>query len=479
MCHKSSGNFMLQALLAVALAMAFMPMLAGRLALRQSELEFSGIATQAGNATKAAREFIRYNKENIQYGVVNYGGTKFVDLLEPFGLNLGFTPQTRIGQKIYLVVARNENDTFAAVILSGGKLSASNKNELMARLGPNAASSDAKGNLSGIGGWTKNLKDFGIKPDTSAIYILASDGDEFSELLRRKSADIQANRFHTDLSMDSFNVKDINSLSAKNGNFDKTEIGALSISGANTDRKSGNKIDLLTAQKATFQTSDGGANALNISRGDLTVKSFSAQSLFRYGASGSLEAGTVNVNSFSMAAGRTGFTGPYDWSVSGDAILNNVSLNTERLEINGFINAARGQDVFIDQDNMTAVTQSGIQTRELSAAYITLRDQISSSLLAGGTGAVIVDIRPAGVSALPDVSVETINNDEIKIIKDPSSDNGDMTDCRSIIASLSSAPKYDSKSLAQNLVCQYVFWQRLERRVNIKQCLIDGKGNCG
>ena len=62
------------------------------------------------------------------------------------------------------------------------------------------------------------------------------------------------------------------------------------------------------------------------------------------------------------------------------------------------------------------------------------------------------------------------------IISDPKDTDGKMIKCRDIIGSLDGV--YNSKSLAQNIICQYVFWQRLESRINIKQCLNEGRNDC-
>ena len=77
---------------------------------------------------------------------------------------------------------------------------------------------------------------------------------------------------------------------------------------------------------------------------------------------------------------------------------------------------------------------------------------------------------------LPDVLVDSINNDNFKILKNPDTDNGDTITCKDIIIDFGGV--YNSKSLAQNLICQYVFWQRLEHRIKIKQCLMAGGGDC-
>ncbi len=472
------GNFLLQALLAIALVMSFMSFMAPKLSARKSDAAMAAIARQAETAARAARQFVRANKSSIVYGPRNIAGDEFSDLLEPFGLPLGFVPLTTAQQKISLLTSKNDSGVLALIVLQDGKISDIKRRELMARIGSDAASADNDGVLHGIGGWEKSLKDFGIKPDSAAVYILVPADDDFSELIRRSANDSARNKFHIDLSMGGMSVKNSTSLSARNAELGTANFGTLSITGSSDERKFKNKIELVSATRAVFQTRDG-ANALNISKGDLNAKSLSAQTLFKYGIPGAVDAGSTSINSLSMAVGRSGFIGMYDWDIHSDVILNNVSIDTEHLEINGFINASRGQDVFIDKDELTYSTKSGVETRTLSAASITLRDQVSSALLSGSDGAVILDIRPAGVSVLTDVLSDTINNDAFEILKNPAADDGTLIGCRNIISSLSSAPTYNSKSAAQNIVCQFVFWQRLERRINIKQCMLDGGSNCG
>jgi hypothetical protein len=470
---NQQGNFLLQALLAIALIMAFMPFLASKLAQRKNDSNMSAVATHVNDAATAAREFIRANKDSIAYGRRDISGDALFDLLEPFGLPIGFIPTTAMEQKISLTISKNNKDILALVMLKGGDFSHTRRAQLMTRIGPNAATADKDGALHGVGGWERNLKDFDIKPDENAIYILIPADDDFSELVRRNSSDPARNKFHTNLSMGGFSIKGINSLTAKNAEVDNANFGTLSIIGSSDDRRFKNKIGLLYAGRAVFQTRDA-ANALNIARGDMIAKSVSAQSLFKYGMPGSVAADQVSVNSISMSVGRSGFSGMYDWDVRGDTILNNVSIDTELLEVRGFINASRGQDVFIDEGELTYSTNSGISAGIITAAFITLRDQVSSALLSGDNGAVILDIRPAGVSVLPDMLLDTINNDEFKILKNPDANDDAVVDCKSIISSLPGAPSYDKKSVSQNIICQYVFWHRLEQRINLKQCRIRG-----
>lgn len=471
---EETGNFLLQALLAIALIMAFMPMLAQKLSDRKNDMNMSASARHIVAAATAGREFVRASLDDIPYGLQTFTDGDFSDLLEPFGLPLGFVPITPQNQKISFITAKKDDDFMAALVLNGGKMSKTLKAELMMRIGPDAAAADDKGILRGIGGWDVNLKDFGIKPDMDAIYVLVPKDDDFSELVRRDSKDKVRNRFHTNLDMGGFSVVNANSILSSNTRLDIANFGTLSINGSGGDRKFKNNIELISANRAVFQTRDG-ANALNITRGDLVANSVSAQTLFKYGMPGAIEADTVSVNSLALSAGRTGFVGPYDWDVRGDMVLSNVSLNTEILEIGGFINASRGQDVFIDESELTYSSRHGIEVGAIQSAHITLRDQISSALLTEGDGATILDIRPAGVSVLPDVLLETINNDDFKILKNPEEDDSATVSCKNIIDGLFNAPDYHRNSVAQNIVCQYVFWHRLERRINLKQCKLDGE----
>ena len=89
---------------------------------------------------------------------------------------------------------------------------------------------------------------------------------------------------------------------------------------------------------------------------------------------------------------------------------------------------------------------------------------------------MILDVRPAGTSLLPDVLVSDINNDNIAILANPASDDSKTVNCKTVITSLDG--KYNKNSLSQHLLCQYLFWHRLEQRINIKECLISGRGNC-
>ena len=258
---------------------------------------------------------------------------------------------------------KNESEILSLIILHNGDLSEVKRRELISRIGPNAATSDKDGVLQGVGGWNKNLKDYGIKPDISAIYVLVSTDDDFSELVRRKTDDPDRSKFYTDLNMGNFSIKNITSLVSKNADLNNGNFNTLSIVGSSDNRRFKNKINYLTSDRAVFQ-SNNGDNPLNIYRGNLKTNSLSGRYLFKYGLPGYVYVNTALINSLSMSVGRTGFYGMYDWNVHSDVILNNISIDTEHIEINGFINASRGQDVFIDEYELTYATKSGIEAQK-------------------------------------------------------------------------------------------------------------------
>jgi len=481
-CHPSRearGNFMLQALLAISLVIAFMPMLARKMSGRQHDAQMAASAAQIESAATAAREFIRDNSDNLSYGVRTYDSDKMVDLLEPYGLPLGFMPRTPLGQKISITITKNETETIAFIVTGGGKLRPIDRAELAMRIGFWAAETTDGGKtlIGATGGWTLNSAEFGIKPKEDAIWVRVPANTEFSELLSRKSKKIEDNKFHTNLLMGGRSIRNVRDIFAREGGFKSVLAGDFVLSGIDDGRKMKNKFGKIDARRATFGSAHG--DALNITKGDLIAKYLSATSISEYGDVGNLESDFISVHEFSMAAGRSGFAGPAKWEIRGNAILENVTMTVERMEISGFINATRGQDVFIESDTFTHSLKSGIETGTVAATNLTLRDQTSAALLGGGTGPAILDIRPAGVSVLPDALVEGINNDAILIPISADDNYGNMQSCKAVIESLSGMhAKYDSRSLSQNIVCRYVFLQRLEQRIDLKKCLMEGKSKC-
>jgi len=449
--RKQSGNFLVQALLALTLIFAFIPFIATQLAARNVDAQMYSSTRQINNASTAARIFIRENARLISYGQTVVAGDDFADLLEPYGLPLGFVPHTPLGQDIVLVINKTPTDVSAYLDVTGGDLSELKLAELARRIGFYATRVD----------------------DGVRVGIVLTD--DYSDIVRRNEPDLDNSGFLTNIDMGDFSFRNAGNVFASSGEFNTAQFTTLSIVGTESGRKAQNDIKNITANKTVFQSRTGEA-ALALSRGTLLLGSLDARTVSKFGDMGNFTANSAAVYDFAMTAGRTAFTGPAKWNVHGNVASNKMNFSVERLDIDSYLNVTRGQDVFIDADTLEYSTKSGIEAGTVYASNITVRDQTSQGLSGGASGATILDIRPAGVSLLPDVLVDSINNDNFKILKNPDTDNGDTITCKDIIIDFGGV--YNSKSLAQNLICQYVFWQRLEHRIKIKQCLMAGGSDC-
>jgi hypothetical protein len=351
-----------------------------------------------------------------------------------------------------LVIDKTPDAVSAYLDLSGGKLNELKRAELVRRIGFYAAD-------AGDGD----------------IHIGIVLDDTYSDVVRRNQINVDAGEFLVDLDMGGFALQNAGRVTTRRGEFDGAEIGLLTINGVESGRKVRNNISIMVSDKAIFQ-SQTGESALSLTRGSLIVGGVSGKTISAYGDTGNLTTNNASVYNFSMTAGRTGFSGPPKWNVHGNVVTNKINFSVERLDINSFLNVARGQDVYINSDTLEYSSASGIDTNTLHTSNITLRDQTSDALARGETGAVVLDVRPAGTSLLPDAYVSTIDNGTFAILASPRDSDARTVDCKSIIASLQGV--YNQRSLAQYLICQYVYWQRMEKRINIKQCLLAGKSGC-
>ena len=453
--HNQRGNFLLQALLALTLVFVFIPFFARRLAMNDMGAQMYATTRQVDVAKTAARVYIQENAENLPYDTTVLSRNKFSDTLEPYGLPLGFVARTAMGQDINLIITKTDTEVSAFLRLSGGRLNTMQRAELARRIGFFAIynANDPDGDI-----------DIGIQL-----------GDMYSDVVKRNEKNSDFAGFLTDLDMGGFTFDNAANILSMRAAADTAEVTTLSVTGNETGRKERNNIKTINTNKVVFQTG-AGDSALSLTRGTLNTDALVARTISKFGDTGNLAAVDAAFDSFDMTTGRTGFTGPEKWNIGGSVITSRITFNVERLDVSSFINMTRGQDVFIDADTLSYSTASGIDTSYIYASNITLRDQTSDSLSRGGDGAVILDIRPAGTSLLPDALVDTINNENILILAKPTDDDNTTVKCSSIISGLGN--KYNQKSLAQYIICQYVYWQRLEHRINMKQCLMEGGSDC-
>lgn len=430
-----------------------MPVLTNRLIVNDIDAKMYSSVHQIDTAQTAARIFIRENVDALPYGQTVIHGTDFSDVLEPYGLPLGFIPRTAFGQDIHLIINKDETGVGGSLIVDGGQLTNIQIAEMVRRIG------------------------FYAERTTTGLAVGVPLNTLYQEVVRRNEPDVNNSAFLTDLDMNDFSIENTDKVIGHNLVSETANFDTLSITGSEAERNSKNKIKILNSDKSIFQSKSGGS-ALALTRGSLKAKNVFGKTVAQYGSTGNFESDSASVYSFDMTAGRTGFTGPVSWDVRGNLETEHIVLGMERLEVGSYLNVSGGQDVYVSNDSGTISynSSSGISVGDVIAAHITLRDQTSKALNAGDTGAVIVDIRPASTTVLPDVRVSGINNDGYAILKYPKKDSAEVVDCKSIISGLGEV--YNSSSLSQHIICEYLFWARLEQRINAKKCLMAGGSDC-
>ena len=439
--RAQNGNFLLQALLAISLLFIFIPVLTRRLIVNDTDAKMYSAVHHIDTAQTAARIFIRENVDTLSYGKTTIRGNDFADVLEPYGLPLGYIPRTSFGQDIYLVVDKDETGVSGALMVDGGDLTGIQIAEMVRRIG------------------------FYAERTTTGLMVGVPLNTLYQDVVRRNEPDITNSAFLTDLYMTDFSIDNVNKIIGHNVVANTASFDTLDITGNESERNSKNKIKILNSDKSIFQ-SKSGASALALTRGSLKAKNVFGRTV----------AQSASAYSFDMTAGRTGFTGPTTWDVRGNLESEHIVFGVENLEVGSYLNVSSGQDVYTDNNIISYNTTSGISTDSIIASHITLRDQTSKALDAGDTGAVIVDVRPASTTVLPDVWVSGISNDGFAILKYPKKDSDETITCQSVVAQLGET--YNSKSLAQHVLCEYLFWMRLEQRINAKQCLMAGGSGC-
>lgn len=473
---------MFEALLMLTLVIAFMPALLNKLAQRKAASSSHAAAQHLVKIFDAASEFIKENGNNLPIGIATSSGEHLNDLLEPYGLPIGFSARTPLSQTIQFTILNNGETILPLIIASdAGRLDETTRRNLSARIGFWAGLADAEKIVGGTGGWEMETENqFGFTPAETDIYIRIPVAVENMDLLAKKAGS-NNNAMQTDMNLAYYNLNNANELRSSNGIFEMAFFGLLNVNGGANTRDS-NDIESFAANSATFASTSDASSALNLAGGILTANSISAGNISSYGAYNTeLESDFISVLDFYQTPGSSAFYGPEKWLVRGNAELTNTALaELSVLNVGALAEITSDSNIFIDETSGTA--RSGISTDIATLTHITLRDQTAKILLSGDASApALIYIRPRGASLLPDVKLNGINNEGIRIPTSPGDDSGATTTCRSVIENIKYQTAtgdelrytYDQRSLAQYIACTYAYYQRLEQRIEIKKCLLE------
>ena len=480
--------------MALTLVFAFMPFFANKLSSRDTEARLYSVVGQIETVHNVARIFLRDEfRNNFPNGTVVFSrnpsgcpdnkNCHFNAALEPYGLPMGFNSETIFKQDISLVAIKNENGSISGYIkLTRGDLSDSNLEwaQLLRMLGFYAS-----GNESNIN-------------ESTEIHITVPVEEPYTDVVLRRETDENIG-FLTELDMGENNIKNIGSLNANKGDAtDVAKIYNLSLVGdANID------TPVLQANISIFYPLSL-SHAMDVSVLSLTNSNVSAGNALFSGAQSGTTAtmygiGTViadniyaNVlhmvaddnNRFTVDGGATG-------AINGNIFLRKGSVKIYKNDLNvqnlfGFYYETDTDE----PDPGEAVKSFGTDVRDTLyvnrwvATETHKMRAVIADVVAQKMPQLEVDINfLGGVSLIPDVLVvgreSIIDNSQIPFVSNFLGDEAELATCSLPFTEKTwvQGGELIKNSLVYNVLCQYLFYHRLERRINhklLKKCIIDG-----
>lgn len=428
--NNQRGNFLLQTLLALSLITAFMPFFTSKIISRDKTIKIVALVNQIDSIELASRRYIKENINNFEFKTYLLSGNDFIDIMESYGMPLGFIPKTNFNQDISLLI-KKDDDISAYLKLSGGNLNNLEKSQLK-----NSISNQYQ------------------EKENGDIYITIPIDEEYSDIVNK----VEKNNsfFMSDLNMGEFSIENIKNIITENIETSSLESNLIKI--LNLDKNS--LLNKIQTNIAIFKNKNG-KSPLNIIQGTLNIDNLNTVSISKYGDSGNLTARNISAFELSMEPEKTSFSIPLNTYIKGNLISNNINYKINKLIIKSSLSVIN-KPTFEDYKNIDK--KYGIDAEIISTSNITLRKQTSSYLKNNSNAEILFDIRPASVSFMKDINIATINND-FKVIQN----NGNIYStehCSSVIKKLNI--NYNNNSLSQNIICQYIFWRNLEERINIK-----------
>ena len=414
----------------------------------------------------AARIYLRENKDALEIGEKNLSGDDLV-FLEEYGLPMGFVPKTIFGQEMSLYINKTGADSISAHI----KLSA-----------------DSGLKRVDLVELTRMIGFYGTANADGSIQIDIPIDEIYSDIVLRNERD-ETVGFMVDLDMDNNEIDGINFLGAVNGSFSDAVFSSLFVTGAESTYcravryawQSGtetriNDIKQLTVRgTSTFQTPTVCvSSALSLS-GSGTVNVGNDVLVFKIDANPSapnFTALNANTDLFSSSS----FAGPTSWEIDKSLLGTNVVFDAATEVKGSTIYGGKQAGAYYTDKSLAG----GIVTDELFADTVLFHkaDAVQAETEVRENTATHkqdIKIELAGVSVLPDVFVHDegaqIDSNNIFVVTNPQKMNADENDgydyetCSNVMG----RGDFYSDSLSVNIVCQYLFWDRMDRLINYKE----------
>lgn len=460
--RKQSGNFLLQALLALTLMFAFLPFLAGKLSSRDMTTKLLSVKETIDTLQTAARIYLREQKNNLYIGSQTFTGPVLTKKLEPYGLPMGFSKKTIFNQEFSFQYNKASSDEINAhIILSPGNITKMQAAELVRMIGPMA-----------------------IKGDDQSIHIAVPvTAFEYSNVVYRDMAKYNDVPFSTTLNMNGNNIIRIETI-------DNTEIGGtkcetkpdypcyVSTNSANFSHPAGGSLNikdvsalldssLSSSFNLTLAEGKTSATFLNglVVDGNLKIHNLSNVKEFKDVATLSAYDADINILTASNAT-----VVAKNWDIAGTASILGVNFgsNTEKgridlLKLDG-AKIASGGNVVVD--------------RLIPGTVYTCDNDFSSTV--GCNKVLVKNTDPSKTLEFEDMKIGSLS--QIAVIAKPYMagqlvDNDGLEDCNKALKTIFGDDyTYDSKSVKDNILCRYLILERWEMRLLYLYCW--NKGTC-
>ncbi len=469
-----AGDFLFEALLMLTIVIAFMPMMVQKLADRRTLQENVAMQRQVENVYQSTKLFLATEEDSMPEGRTILDKDLLVRVLEPYGLPIGFKPITPLGHPISVIIANNPGGTLVLIDVDASKhrLSGFRRIEIAQRLGFYGATLDEDTGLlvGATGAWEEDPTTYNLKLAEDHIYMKVPSESEISELLsRRKTGSSSQSAMQTTLYMGGHDIQNVAKVEAMTGNFDNVSTKVLRVDGTEESRRT-NTIGRMSFNSVFFQNQDLSGNALDISRQALMANVMSVKDISVHGDPGVLTADLVSVYEYKQAdVSPQSFSGPAVWNIRENASFTNFRFyDVDSLEIKSYLHVPRP----VETETEDGVVLYGIETEKLYAGHITVQDQNYQALAERSDESLsVLSIRLASESRLPDVYLTSIDNGKILIPRGVHDQTGATQTCENYMYDLGYT--YNKNSLSQYLVCTYAYYIRIQKRLDIMNCLIN------
>lgn len=322
--RQEKGNFLLQTLLIISLLIMFVPFLIKKISRYDERVKLSIVSEQIRTFYDVSKIYINESINSLPIGITKFSKDNLNDLLEPYGLPLGFNTKTVLDQEISLVIHNTNENLFVYLLLTGGQLTKLEKALLVKKLG------------------------YQIKENKNAleIYVSLEEGEKSDFIKRNETKD---DYFLTNLNMGNFNINNVNSLGTLN--FIGTTVKSKFIFVLNDN----NNISNLESNKVYITNRD-----FLIKKTDLEVDSLNTDTIGKYNSNININVNTSNM--YNLKINNNIFMLPYNLNIDDNFFSKRVNFDINVLSIKS--------NLYTEE----------INAKEMITNYIKYKDNININL---------------------------------------------------------------------------------------------------